>query len=126
MSVPTVTLRVATLSHPTGAVLALLFAKPMAVAVAIGQGMGNGLLSVAAGVLPLHFYGRDNYATRQALMVMPARFAQAAAPLMFAAVLDISVTAGLLVTTGLCLVMFAMTFGLGRSQQATELKAKVA
>lgn len=126
MSAPTITLRVATLSHPAGAVLALFFGKPLAVAVAIGQGMGNGLLSVAAGVLPLHFYGRDNYATRQAMMVMPARFAQAAAPLMFTAALDISVTTGLLVTTGLCLVMFAMTFGLGRSLPAVVLAAKAA
>lgn len=114
MSAPTAALRVACLSHPLGAILALTAGKALAVAVAIGQGLGNGLLSVAAGVLPLHLYGRANYGQRQALMVMPARFAQAAAPLMFAKVLDVSVTLGLCVTSGLCLVMLIMTLGLER------------
>lgn len=126
MSAPTLALRVATLAHPLGALLALGLGKVAAVAVAIGQGVGNGLLSVAAGVVPLHFYGRDNYATRQALMLTPARFAQTAAPMMFSMVLDMSVRTGLLVTTGLCLVMFAMTLGLGRSLAEPALEVKPA
>lgn len=116
MKCPVIAVRVATLSHPAGVLLALSSGKALAVCVSIGQGLGNGLLSVGAGVLPLHIYGRDNYGLRQALMLMPARFAQAAAPMMFAAIMDISAKMALLVTSGLCLVMFAMTLGIGTAR----------
>jgi hypothetical protein len=67
---------------------------------------------VASGVLPLHLFGRENYGARQALMLTPARFVQAAAPALYGVVLDHSAGLALLVSSGVCLVMFAMTFGL--------------
>jgi len=77
-----------------------------------GSAVKNGLLAVASGVLPLHLFGRHNYGARQALMLTPARFVQAAAPALYGVVLDRSAGLALLVSSGVCLIMFAMTFGL--------------
>ena len=100
--------RIGTLCHPMGAVGALIFA-PL---IAVGQGLGNGLLSVASGVLPLHIFGPDRYAVRQALILTPARYAQAAAPALFSLAVDGSPWVALALSSGLCLVMFAATWGL--------------
>lgn len=109
---PVAAARAATLLHPLGALIAFVGGKGAAGAVALGQGAGNGLLAVASGVLPLHLFGRENYGARQALMLTPARFVQAAAPALYGVVLDRSAGLALLVSSGVCLVMFAMTFGL--------------
>ena len=111
---PIAVLRLATLLHPLGAAVAYLGGKSLAGAVALGQGAGNGLLSVASGVLPLHLFGKENYATRQALILTPARFLQAAAPLSYGVLLDRSAGLALLASSLVCGLMFAMTFGLER------------
>ena len=111
---PVAVLRLATLLHPLGAAVAFFGGKGLAGAVALGQGAGNGLLSVASGVLPLHLFGKENYATRQALILTPARFLQAAAPLSYGVVLDRSAGLALAASSLVCLLMFAMTFGLVR------------
>lgn len=111
---PIAVLRLATLLHPLGAAVAYLGGKSLAGAVALGQGAGNGLLSVASGVLPLHLFGKENYATRQALILTPARFLQAAAPLSYGVLLDRSAGLALLASSLVCGLMFAMTFRLER------------
>lgn len=114
MGSPVAAARTATLLHPIGALIAFLGGKGAAGAVALGQGAGNGLLAVASGVLPLHLFGRENYGARQALVLTPARFVQAAAPALYGVVLDRSALLALMVSSGVCLMMFAMTFGLKR------------
>lgn len=111
---PLATARVATLMHPTGAAILLAAGGAGSAAMAIGQGAGNGMLTVAKGVLPLSLYGQANYAYRSALLGQPALFAQIAGPTVFAIALERSATAAVLGTSALCLVMFAMTFGLAR------------
>ena len=111
---PVLVLRLATLLHPLGAAIAFFGGKGLAGAVAVGQGAGNGLLSVASGVLPLHLFGKDNYATRQALILTPARFLQSAAPLSYGVLLDRSAGLALAASSAVCVLMFAMTFGLER------------
>ena len=111
---PVLVLRLATLLHPLGAAIAFFGGKGLAGAVAVGQGAGNGLLSVASGVLPLHLFGKDNYATRQALILTPARFLQAAAPLSYGVLQDRSAGLALAASSAVCVLMFAMTFGLER------------
>ncbi|MBN9478964.1 MAG: MFS transporter [Bordetella sp.] len=111
---PVAAARAATLLHPLGALAAFVGGPGAAGAVALGQGAGNGLLSVASGVLPLHLFGRENYGVRQALVLTPARFLQAAAPALYGVALDRSAGLALLLSSGVCLVMFAMTFGLRR------------
>ena len=111
---PLATTRLATLMHPTGAAALLTFGGPAGAAMAVGQGAGNGMLTVAKGVLPLSLYGPADYAYRSALIGRPALFAQIFGPAVFALALERSATLAILGTSALCLVMFAMTFGLRR------------
>lgn len=105
---PVLVARIGTLCHPLGAALAIV-STPL---VAVGQGLGNGLLSVASGVLPLQVFGPDRYALRQAMILTPARYLQAAAPAAFALALDRSPWLALTASSGLCLVMLVATLGL--------------
>jgi MFS family permease len=109
---PVATVRIASLFHPLGAALALLGGTRLAPLLAVGQGLGNGLLSVASGVLPLHVFGPDRYAVRQALVLTPARYLQALAPAAWAVAIEASPGAALALSGGVCLVMFGLTFGL--------------
>lgn len=109
---PLATTRVATLMHPAGAAALASLGGSGAVAMAVGQGAGNGMLTVAKGVLPLSLYGPAGYAYRSALIGRPAILAQAAGPAVFALALEVSPLLALAMTSALCLVMFAMTFGL--------------
>lgn len=109
---PVATARLATLLHPAGALVAAVGGPRLAAAVAVGQGAGNGLLSVASGVLPLHVFGPDRYAVRQAMILTPARYLQAAAPAAYALALDVSPGFALAASSAVCLLMFALTFGL--------------
>ncbi|WP_337187272.1 MFS transporter [Phenylobacterium sp.] len=122
---PVATTRAATLMHPAG-VLGLLAAGGQAggAALALGQGAGNGMLAVAKGVLPLSLYGDRDYAYRSAILGRPALIAQVFGPTVFALALERSPTGAVLMTSALCLVMFAMTFGLarrGRPAQETAI-----
>lgn len=108
---PVLTARIAALFHPLGALTALLFGRCAAPAVAVGQGLGNGLISVASGALPLHVFGPDRYAVRQAMLLAPARYLQAAAPAAYALALDVSPAVALISSSVICLCMIALTFG---------------
>ena len=116
---PILTVRMASLFNPLGVAVALIGGKAAAVAVAIGQGAGNGLLSVASGVLPLHVFGKANYGSRQVAMLLPARFVQAFAPVSFAMALNQSTGLALGLSCGVCLLMCAMTFGLRTRQEVS-------
>ena len=111
---PLATTRLATLLHPTGATALLALGAVGGPAMALAQGAGNGMLTVAKGVLPLSLYGPANYAYRSAILGRPALFAQIAGPAVFAVALERSATLAILGSSSLCLVMFAMTFGLRR------------
>ena len=111
---PLDTTRIATLGHLTGAACLLTLGAVAAPALALGQGAGNGMLTVAKGVLPLSLYGSRNYAYRSALLTRPAQFAQIGGPALYGLALEQSPQVALALSSGLCLVMFAMTFGLGR------------
>lgn len=116
---PLATVRLACLLHPAGALIARL-GPAFAPALAIGQGAGNGLLSVASGVLPLQVFGPERYAERQALLLTPARFMQAGAPAVYALALEVSTPTALILSGGVCLAMLALTFGLGREVKAAN------
>lgn len=109
---PVATVRLACLFHPLGAGLAAWGGARLAPLLAVGQGAGNGLLSVASGVLPLHVFGPERYAARQALLLTPARYLQAVAPAAYAIALDASPAVALAASSLVCLAMCALTFGL--------------
>lgn len=109
---PVATARLAAVFHPLGALVSALGGARLAGAVAVGQGAGNGLMSVASGVLPLHIFGPDRYAMRQAMILTPARYIQAAAPAAYALALDASPLMAMASTSLVCLAMAALTLGL--------------
>jgi predicted MFS family arabinose efflux permease len=117
---PLMTTRMATLMHPLGASLLAGLGAAGAPFMALGQGAGNGMLTVAKGVLPLRLYGSENYAYRSAMLSRPAQFAQIAGPAIYGLVLERSATLALAGSSALCLVMFAMTFGLARARQLSQ------
>jgi len=107
---PLVAGRLATLGHPLGAVTLLLAGGPAAAVFAVLHGMGNGVLTIAKGTLPLAVFGPAGYGARQGLLGAPARLLQAAAPLLFGLLLErAGVWASLALTSGLSL---AACFGL--------------
>lgn len=85
---PLLSARLAALAHPVGALALLFFGAPAAMLFAILHGAGNGILTIAKGTLPLSLFGPDGYGFRQGLLMVPARFAQAAAPFSFALLID--------------------------------------
>lgn len=109
---PLTTVRLACLLNPVGALAALATAGKAVVLLPIGQGLGNGLLSVASGVLPLQIYGSDRYAVRLAMVLTPARYLQAVAPAVFALALDASAALALVLSSAVCLAMLPLTLGL--------------
>ncbi|GAA0648735.1 MFS transporter [Brevundimonas lenta] len=117
---PVATARLATLFHPLGALVAGLGGPRLAAAVAVGQGAGNGLMSVASGVLPLHVFGPDRYAVRQSMILTPARYVQAAAPAVYALALGVSPAVAMTLTSLVCLAMFAFTLGLQPAQRPVK------
>lgn len=121
---PLLATRAAPLGHAGGALTLLGFGKLAAPLMAIGQGLGNGMLSVAKGVLPLHLYGPRNYGYRSALLTRPAQLAQIGGPALYGLALERSVALALCGSIAICLVMFVMTFGLRRTElRSAEMTA---
>lgn len=104
--------RVATLAAiapPLGAGALLLFGAPAALPFALLHGLGNGVLTIAKGVLPLAIFGPQGYGARLGLLMAPSRMAQAGAPLLFGLVLDAQGSRALWLTASLgCLAVAAL------------------
>jgi MFS family permease len=98
---PVLSARVASLSHSAGAVLLLVIGGPAAMVFALLHGMGNGVMTVANGTLPLYVYGAAGYGARQGLLMIPARFAQALAPYAFGIALKAFGTSALWISISL-------------------------
>lgn len=85
---PLLSTRLACLTHPIGAVILSIAGGTAAGPFAIFFGMGNGILTIARGTLPLAIFGPRDYGYRLGLIGAPARMAQAAAPLAFGLLID--------------------------------------
>ena len=75
--------RLAASLHPLGVLVWMAVGAAAAPAFAILHGLGNGILTIAKGTLPLAFYGPTGYGRRQGWIVAPSRVAQAFSPLLF-------------------------------------------
>ena len=80
---PLASARLAALAQPLGSALLLGIGAPAALAFVLLHGVGNGILTIAKGTLPLALFGHQGYGARQGWLTLPARFAQAAAPFLF-------------------------------------------
>lgn len=84
---PLTSARIAVLGHPAGVLILALGGLAAAPLFVIVHGLGNGILTVAKGTLPLALFGPNGYGRRQGWLMMPATLAQAAAPLVFGLVI---------------------------------------
>jgi hypothetical protein len=86
---PLISARLACTTHPVGAALILALGSGVASsAFAILHGLGNGILTIARGTLPLALFGPTNYGYRLGILGAPSRVSQAMAPLVFGLLVD--------------------------------------
>jgi len=85
---PLTVARAATLGHPIGALLLWFVGAPAAAAFAILHGLGNGILTIAKGTLPLALFGAGGYGARQGWIALPGRALQGLAPWLFGMALE--------------------------------------
>lgn len=104
---PLMSARLATLCHPIGAALLAVFGAPAAAIFVVAHGMGNGVLTIAKGTLPLAVFGPVGYGERTGLISAPARLLQATSPFLFGLVLENGgADAALALTSSCCLLAF--------------------
>ncbi len=108
---PLISARLAAIAHPIGAAGVMLAGAPATTAFVLLHGAGNGILTIAKGTLPLAIFGPHGYGLRQGLLMVPARFAQAFSPLVFALLIDDFGTRALWLSAGLGVLAYAaLTF----------------
>jgi MFS family permease len=117
---PPLSARLATLMHPLGAALIGIFGAPAAALFGVLHGAGNGILTIAKGTLPLAIFGPAGYGQRQALLMVPARIAQALAPWLFGLCLDRWGAGALWLSGALGAVAFIALWFLPKQASATS------
>ena len=85
---PLLTARLATAMNPIGALFWLMLGASAAPLFALLHGLGNGMLTITKGTLPLTYYGAHGFGRRQGWIVAPSRVVQAFAPLAFGALVE--------------------------------------
>ena len=100
---PLLSTRLACLTHPVGVAILAVAGGDASTAFAIFHGMGNGILTIARGTLPLAIFGPENYGYRLGLLGAPSRMAQAGAPLAFSFLIDLMGGRVLIVSSALSL-----------------------
>lgn len=116
---PLVSARLATITHPIGAlVVAFAGGGIIAGAFSILHGLGNGIITIARGTVPLSLFGPQNYGYRLGVIGAPARILQAFAPLVFALMIDRWGSGVLIVSTALMLgaLMMLLLIRIPRNQ----------
>lgn len=119
---PLLSARLATLAHPLGVVLLMLLGSHAAPAFAVLHGLGNGILTIAIGTLPLLIFGAQGYGQRQGFLMVPARIVQAGAPFLFGLAVERWGGAALWLSATLAVLAFlalaALAEGMKRSGDA--------
>ena len=111
---PLLSSRFATAGHPLGVLLLALGGPLGGWLFAVMHGMGNGILTIAKGTLPLEVFGAAGYGERQGWLMAPARVAQAFAPVLFGLAMAHWGGHALWLTAGLGLLALALLQGLAR------------
>ena len=105
---PMVAARAAMLGHPLAAGVLLVLGGAGALPFVVLHGLGNGLLTIVRGTLPLALFGAAGYGARQGWISMPARVAGALSPWLFGIVFARWGTGALVLTCGLGVAAFAL------------------
>lgn len=103
---PLLSARLATLAHPVGVLCIGLVGGAAAVPFAVLHGLGNGILTIAIGTLPLLHFGTKGYGQRQGFLMVPARIVQAGAPFLFGLAVEHLAAGALWISAGLGLAAF--------------------
>jgi MFS family permease len=109
---PLLSSRFATAGHPLGVLLLALGGPLGGWLFAVMHGMGNGILTIAKGTLPLVVFGAAGYGERQGWLMAPARVSQAFAPVLFGLAMAHWGGHALWLTAGLGLLALALLQGL--------------
>lgn len=121
---PLLSARLATLAHPLGALCLGLFGTSAAAAFAVLHGLGNGILTIAIGTLPLLIFGAKGYGQRQGFLMVPARIVQAGAPFLFGMAVerwgDGALWFSAMLGLSACLALVIMTTDMKRTALAPE------
>ncbi len=99
---PLLSARLATLAHPLGALSIGLPGSSAAMAFAVLHGLGNVILTIAIGTLPLLFFGAKGYGQRQDFLMVPARIVQAGTPFLFGLAVERLGMGAWWISAGLC------------------------
>ena len=117
---PLVSTKLACITHPIGAAILALAGGGAASVFALFHGVGNGILTIARGTLPLAIFGPENYGYRLGIIGAPARMAQAAAPLLFGLLIEAMGSRVLIVTSALSILALLALFLLPKGPRAQE------
>lgn len=117
---PLLSARLAAAAHPLGAVILLLLGAGYAPLFALLHGLGNGILTIAKGLLPLALFGPAGYGARQGWLMVPARIAQACAPFLFGLGLEHWGTQALWLSVGIGLLALAALLALPAHRHSSE------
>ena len=107
---PLLSAKLAVVAHPLGALGVITLGAPFATLFVLLHGAGNGILTIAKGTLPLAIFGPHGYGLRQGMLMVPARFGQALAPLAFALLIERFGTQALLFSSALGLAALVALF----------------
>jgi MFS family permease len=77
---PVLTARIAASGHPLGALVLLTLGPVAALPFVVIHGLGNGLLTIVRGTLPLALFGAQGYGARQGWISLPGRLLGALSP----------------------------------------------
>jgi hypothetical protein len=77
---PLLTARMAASGHPLAAMLLLVAGPVAALPFVVVHGLGNGLLTIVRGTLPLALFGAQGYGARQGWIALPGRLVGALSP----------------------------------------------
>jgi predicted MFS family arabinose efflux permease len=118
---PLLSARLAAMAHPLGAIAVMTVGAPAAAVFAVLHGAGNGILTIAKGTLPLAIFGPSSYGLRQGVLMVPARFAQATAPFLFALLMERIGASALILSTVVTLAGLAALLSLTPASTAERI-----
>lgn len=105
---PLLAARLAALGHPLGAACLLVLGPVGALPFVVLHGLGNGLLTIVRGTLPLALFGAQGYGARQGWIALPGRSLGALSPWLLGLVLERFGVATLWLTSAAALAALGM------------------
>ena len=118
---PLLCAKLAILAHPLAAICLGLVGAPAASVFAILHGLGNGILTIAVGTLPLKAFGARGYGLRQGWLMVPARILQAGSPFLFGMAVSQWGSGALWLSSLLGITAFWALYGIRLPQHVAEL-----